>query len=1659
MLRPHRNAVRVSFDGFTPEDSAAHLRRHLHDADDAAAAAFHRLTSGNPRVQSYFLARKPANGEELIAMLGPSGRTVNDMICEEVERALGAVRDTVENADIVDRFCFLLGQLPPLVPVAVLAHAAGVPENVVQDFVADLQHPLLIRDNAVQFRDEPVEDWFHEHFPGNPSDYALAADRLEALARGDAYAAIALPRLLYEAGRREGLLALALNDEGPCGTDPVTRRDIVRMRIAYALRAALRDTRRADAAKLFIRAAEEAATQSRQAQFIRANADLFAVVMQPQDVADLLFRQHRELWKGWGLADRAAIFALSGTLKMEALGAVQQAALWIDEKAKAKEVGDQGKFIDTLAALTHAGLIAAGPEKAFMNSMGWNHWVRIRLGRHLAERLIDHGQLKLLQGLCAAGGPDPYLHLGALVALDEVSLGLSTDVARSLGSLLRETNPLEPFDTYQFDKEADTIRHGAVILAEWLAAAGEGNLAGTLLNKYRPALRDHVPTPYGEAPDLRLTQLRATSLIAALDRRDCTVEDLKPDSLKEKDAVRQRGERIREFDEFYGALLPLFVTRAKGIVGLLSRQSLAEALAAEGLKIGRNDYHYSNWRRSDVLNITPRYWFDSALRLGFADEELVRSLDGWVGARQLTAKFPVLILLARTAGRHDATRSAAYLFADRADLLIASGRIGAAAMADSYASLARAVLAVHADLARGNLDEATRILDRLDYEARERLETIYMLASRPGVESAGASPTDAYRVARIAEAVEAVADHKFPWPSVTIALTRLCPSSALAILSRWRDRGRVRLDDTLPCVTLDLVDRRLMAPGVAAALEALAVPWDGQESLETLLAHAPSASVRNALFVTRCRDSLIENVGRHGLDGLISAGRNHGLNTSDLETRLTMLGDEEDRPVTFGRHVRANRDEPPPPDWEALLGGRSWSTAEDLDAIVEAAECTEDHRIREPVFLGEMKGRTPRHGQVAYVRALAGSRRLSAERIIWELKSVLENWRGADVRGAVREAAEQVLEQRALHLLTGEYSLAYRITNLEPLVQWPRERIVRRLADAAADHLDGITSSHLLVLAEEMARSEPPAEILDTLRFALDRFEIILEEKDGDGPWNTSLAPDPDVEKAVAGLLWATLGAPEIAIRWRAAHAVRRLCAFGATGVLGHLVDWIDRTTAGFFVDRTLTFYHLHARLFLLVALARAAIDFPEIVAPYIPAIAHHAIGSGCLPHSVIRLYARDACLAVEAALPGTVNPVELAELRRVGVSRHPPAASPPWPYSSDNWLSPGGPECDYWFDYDLARYGFSAVGSAFGLTAKDVGPRVAGWCRRLSTGGAGLDWREDQRLRRGVLRGEDTHTSRGSYSKADDLNFYLTVHAMMCAAGELHDTVPLVVRDGEPHEWYQWIEDHRLTRSDGRWIADRRDPPPPRHYRPRPQTETAETWLADIIKNDFTDALFDAERRGWMVVSGRWTDPAGHGEETITVSSALSDPATSGALARALQSTSDPDNFALPEMPSDRRRAVPHPFRMVGLTTSRHAPSGLDRYDPFSGRIRYPAPAPRPALRRLLDLTPHDDDRVWRSTALGDAFLAQVWGQWDKRDSYSERHQGQRLLAAPVGLEEILRRTGRHMVFWVKVQRSIERYRHDQSGGRDRHSVSRAFVLRAGGELYDATGSSHCLG
>ena len=196
----------------------------------------------------------------------------------------------------IDSICTALSVLRPFIPVEVLASIADVQVEAVKSFASDLGRPLLVRGNAVQFRDEPVETWFRKNFKPSGEKLSEFIVKLQPLASESAYVASTLPQLMLEAGQLEELIGLALSS-ALLPNDPIQRRDVEFQRLQFSLKASLRARRFADAAKLALKAAQETAGDTRQRVLLQANTDLAAVVMEPERIQEIVSR--RTFSGGW----------------------------------------------------------------------------------------------------------------------------------------------------------------------------------------------------------------------------------------------------------------------------------------------------------------------------------------------------------------------------------------------------------------------------------------------------------------------------------------------------------------------------------------------------------------------------------------------------------------------------------------------------------------------------------------------------------------------------------------------------------------------------------------------------------------------------------------------------------------------------------------------------------------------------------------------------------------------------------------------------------------------------------------------------------------------------------------------------------------------------------------------------------------------------------------------------------------------------------------------------------------------------------------------------------------------------------------------------------------------------------------------------------------
>ncbi|HEX8214767.1 MAG TPA: hypothetical protein VF582_04760 [Allosphingosinicella sp.] len=1624
-LRFPEGGVRLELEPFSPEETAAFVRARYPEAGAEQVAEFHRLTFGNPRVQANQLAAS-GSVEEAIARLGPGGQNVEGLIALQLEEALRELWVSEPEADI-ETMCTALAILPPLVPVAVVAQVAEMDPGAILSFAANFAggRPLLVHGAAVQFRDEPVEHWFQTRFAPSPEEARAFAARLEPLARTDGYAAMALPGLLHAAGRYEELLELALTGAAFDNEDPVQKRHVVFERVKFALKAAFARAQLTDVAKLLVRAGEEAAASERQSAYLTDNADLVARLSGSQVVDDFVFRRRAGggAWFGSTNAYNAAMLAADGAKLTEARAYLRLAERWLDEWIRLPQEEKLNQPIEPsdVAAIAFATALCDGPKGAarFLQRAKRDR-LAFDAARLASEKLLDSGQETVVLALLSALGGAAAARLGCVAALSHRGRDIPDTVLTEVAGALIDAGVLPEADHF----EGIDILEASVSLAEALTRAGKFEEARSLCG-----LID-LPVPQHPFPDYR-GRLPASLRLAAL-RESLTAAPVDPDHLWRAGHSRGDAEPGHSFKAMATLLVPFFRLRVRALTGEVSdfdsELEEAERQATSHVSFA-GDYREREIRSFRYIATVEAMRWAGAISAGRL-EKMERGLKGRGRMLWLRECLSVIRLIAsdQALGREVlryAGMAAAAVEADTQD---------AASTASDYADIARALILPAPADAAFYFNKGVEIADRVGDELHDRLWMLLGLADR-GAQEAGSTSEDVFRLLRAAELFSGINDHKFPWHDVFETLAAVHGPSAIAAASRLDDRQTTSFDRTLAGALEALAGKGLVDLETRAALNLLDAYWR-RDDLEQALSKVPPET-RAKIVDYLAGDALHFDRDAYPMGSLVKAARTHGL----LDPHLEAVYEERRRQDGDGREWTPSPPRPRPAfDFDALLADVDLTDGQALSDFF-------DRRVVDPEapslqeLLDAMRARVPPRSWSAHVRALASAEALDVSDLVGAFEAAASDWEHSpSVKAEIARVAVESARSRALELAGSSYHWTTYLPRLAALAGSSGEALTRLVLENAGGSVEHLGSGALFSLARRVgAALLAPAEAREVCRFALDRLQPLLRDEDGDGPWSPAFEPEDSISEAIAGLLWAQLGAPGAERRWRAAHSVRRLAVLGRKQIIDAIARYAGGRSVAPFVDRELPFYERHACLFLAIAFARAAMEAPVSLAGHEPLLRRWADRSN--PHVFLRHHAGRALLALaDSGAIGLTGP-ERAELLGLITPSKPPSPEEPGPerlergrFRSEDFLLP------FDFDKNTSR----PLATAFGLSQAEVEERVVKvlveeW--QVSARGA---WESDPRAARGHYRDRGRPRSNPVHT----LSEYHAFHPAAVVVGRLLDERGLAGSYGA-ETWEHWSSEQLLTLPSGAWLADRRDPTPVSRTRWDAGGGSDRDWMWMVQAGDFEERLF--ADGGEMIMWGDWTEARSSRYEAVTIESALVSPATAGDLLRAAQ-TADYRWAILPLAGSDVEIRRPG-FRLTGWVAHRESSDGIDREDPLSGRIHFPPLRPGRSLRRLLKLQADPDERLWVSRTEPEFRLTpRLWGDPLPRLEDEEPSTGRTLQISLPPLLRFLTDVRRDLIIVVQIRR---RDRWEREKGLDYvRPYFRFFLLRGDGRLEWLRGS-----
>jgi len=1657
---------RVELKSFSEKETLVYLRKHFPNATNDDGLEFHRLTDSNPRVQANALSIKHNKVSDVLLSLGPSGTTVDEQIKAQINAAVSVVKDKLPSdfQKHIDAICLGLANLPPFIPINVLATAAGVEENEVKTFVADLGRPLWLSDNFVQFRDEPTETWFRKNFSATKEQIKSYVACLKPLAQYSAYVAEALPSLLLQSGNYDELISLALSDDFLPKDNPIDKRNIQVYRLQFAFKAALKQKRYVDAVKLALRAGEEVAGDNRQMELFAKNVDLIAPLQSEQRVQELARRRMiMAMWNGSENVYSAALLSSVADFKGEARSYLRSAENWLrlyfDERKKNKNANHDDRLKnDDIVELAFAHLNLFGPEELVGFILSWRPpEVIFRITRLLVRRLVDAGDFAIINEIAQFGYHNQYLMIAIADELLAVGRYASTVPMRRCLALLinKEQRIAKP----TLDWHENAIIAAIISFAE---ASFALRLSRTkilrVLNHYFPKRASRSASSEYQNKE-RGPFLRAVALKAVITGKG--EPDLK--SLMPKDYLKKRRnyhneQDVNEFTRVIGGLLPWYIVRSHALIAL--KEGLNELIheASERSKQARSQ----SWQEYDRIpfEITLVHFEIFALNNISSDsaiENFIRNLSD----KDTKFGLPDRLKALRAACRLE------HLSCIRQQLeqscsedVFSAKEERPETRAEWYIDLARAVLPISHEDAAAYFNYAIEAVSKFGDEALQRWEAVVAIAKR-SAENGCLSPDLTHRFMRCAELIgEYIEEKHFDRDEAVRVCAKLNPASAFSTLSRWRDRDIGWFNRQVVALAEESVTANILTPSAGWSLSAFFNEGHLTDFAVLCIEKEPDPIRCQYILDIIVHDLRLKDTSKDNYQQLAIIAQKKSLKNVELQKVLDFYAMKSAEAEKNSQVSQRNyTEETSNVDWHKILDDLDLSTSAGVFSAIGRFNGMSAPRHLD-VFWMEVMKRVPGNKVCNFLRSITEVENLDIYDVRKLLSCFPSNWRKKASVQRIWLSVVSSIARRFAFELTNHYALQYFLADLS-MKEEELSSIYKGVIDGLSESRDLVGANAFFGFCGIASSLVLPQEAKELLDFAITRFEEHIDDSFGDGLWADYLNPPENIIDAFAGLVWAALGSPQSATRWQAAHCVRRLAESRCESEIDALVECMQRDSVNSFGHHEFPFYNYHARQYLLMALSRVAIDDPSVLKRH--SIVFSQLALEGMPHVLIQKYAKDIALLTETAFPGTYNADIYARLRNIGVSQLPNVEIDDYENNLESpWHARGEVDnsLELYFALDFDRYWFPALAEAFGISVKQV--------EELAREIVLKEWHiklDDKFIRdprnnlwRSYRHERETWHDHFSYPRTDDYSFYLSYHAMLSVAAKLLQEMPIVHRKNYWHDanpWANWLERHILTRSDGRWLADRRDPLP-LERRSWLQGEKTKKWLFEIEAEDFLEGLLiERDGKTWLNIYGSWDDcDSEYGNnENIYISSALVSPKTSQSLLNALTTCQNPHDFKLPNYKEEDMELEQAPFELKGWIKSHSSDTGIDEFDPHAGEISYPPYSVGESFVKQFGLSCDKFEREWYLPGIAQASLAtEIWSL--KRRTERERffRSGNRMHASLEFLKKFCNTLKYELILKIEIQRREHRSYYTRSGDESKYKSPhfKIYIFSADGILRD---------
>jgi hypothetical protein len=638
--------------------------------------------------------------------------------------------------------------------------------------------------------------------------------------------------------------------------------------------------------------------------------------------------------------------------------------------------------------------------------------------------------------------------------------------------------------------------------------------------------------------------------------------------------------------------------------------------------------------------------------------------------------------------------------------------------ASLFAQLSRAIMSASSEEAASYFRAGLEQMDAIgsgDY--RFTNELLIFAAEVKGHELEEA---DFHTLSNICELNMPSEEEKFPWLAFARGLSRTSGLRTLAKLARWDDRDKISLNYTLLPYLTALVEQDKIDPAIALALLRVSNPAElyvcGTEQLSEIIEKKRFSNSKElvAELILQFEQNHPGVFMPSTLATLSKIAERELGKDSEQSAYLSLAGPKFEK-LRDEENDHRNYHGAPDPHLAVRSGDTQKENQRALKEVLNKTDPSDEASMSRAIdalngvqhifdlkgrFFESLRAKLKFSERSKYVQVIARLETLDIYTKLGELKACQTKWGSSStsLKNVFRDIAVPLVQINADDFVSHDYLSTSDLKEVADLSGIAMPMLALELIAIFAAPDSHLPASIWMGLATMICEQTEGGAGQTALRRLLNSSSAKLACTVVDGIWKDGLYPKGAQADIAAGLIWRTLGSPWAAQRWRAAHSIRCLARFGKWEVVDVLVSKLHSTDAHPYQAPELLFYFLHARLWLLIALARLAIDYPQKVAKYAEMLRDIALDRD-VPHVLLRHFAAQALLSSADSGGLTLPEADAKVLKAVNQS--------PFPQKKTKEYAPGSfyrsrpdslpkPKTEFHLDYDFEKTDVTSVSDIF---------------------------------------------------------------------------------------------------------------------------------------------------------------------------------------------------------------------------------------------------------------------------------------------------------------------------------------------------------------------------